>query len=547
MSRRAGVVGGSALSNPWLIVFFLLQAFVWFELGKHFQATQSVGLAPDQDEGPSDRLPSVTRAAVAGVGAAGGQQPVLPSAPLQAATPQVASPPIVARPALTEGGASEETASAGASKASSGQNPSASAKAEYPPGVQSIHWIFTTDCSVYMWNQGNLLLNSALRVGQVGKFTWIMVGCQRKEQQEETKKLVHPRATVFHTPNPDLIHPDTGKPVKQFQASNRPAGIDAWWRAVRDGFEEEAIAILDPDEAFLRPVVLIDNPNVRVARGPWQTYKVKPKMSNSALYGIGCIPRRFSEDKVRVICGKGKRGDKCIQAMKDNQKCFDSYASGPPWVIHRDDCDDVFSVWTDTAVRVNDIWPDLFAEQSAFGISQMQFDVKSRNDAFWFLASPDDPYMQRLWDDVVASGYDPCKEREPPSPDLRLPLLWHSCLSYNIEHLGREYNLHKDHVHKDLLDCSAPLLRHPPKDALGAYNQVKSKGWRMTFAVCIYTNIINQYAGDYKRKFCDEPNLETTYKYPAHSNGFIDQSNRLAKIFRRGGWQDVDYKVGQRR
>ena len=33
----------------------------------------------------------------------------------------------------------------------------------------------------------------------------------------------------------------------------------------------------------------------------------------------------------------------------------------------------------------------------------------------------------------------------------------HGCLSYNIPHFkGVAFGLHKDHVHKDLLDCTVP-------------------------------------------------------------------------------------------
>merc|ERR1712232_1244069 len=188
-------------------------------------------------------------------------------------------------------------------------------------------------------------------------------------------------------------------------------------------------------------------------------------MGNSALYGIGCIPSRFKDSEVRAFCGGGKTGQACVEGKKDRNKCADSYASGPPWVIHRTDAEQVFGVWTNTAILVNELWPDLFAEQASFGISQMQFGVKSRTDAYWFLSSTNDHYQENLWKLVQKSSYNPCAERAPPSPDDDFPILWHYCLSYTIPWFNRtKYNLHKDHIHKDILDCDAPLLLYPPRD-----------------------------------------------------------------------------------
>merc|ERR1712232_402322 len=58
-----------------------------------------------------------------------------------------------------------------------------------PIGVQRVHWIFVTDCSAYMFNQGNMLLASAAAVKQPGAWTWIAYGCGKKDQRKALKKL----------------------------------------------------------------------------------------------------------------------------------------------------------------------------------------------------------------------------------------------------------------------------------------------------------------------------------------------------------------------
>ena len=50
----------------------------------------------------------------------------------------------------------------------------------------------------------------------------------------------------------------------------------------------------------------------------------------------------------------------------------------------------------------------------------------------------------------------------------------------------------------------------------------------------------------YKRRYCAAPNLEPTARYPASAQTFLNASSRIGRIFRKGGWTDIDYKVGRR-
>lgn len=404
---------------------------------------------------------------------------------------------------------------------------------------QSLHWVFVTDCSAYHYNMGAMLLASAKAVNQPGKFTWLTYGCERDDQREAYKKLPHPKANVWHQPKVSLMDPKTGKSSAHFQASNRPVTVLAWLRAVRP--TEEAIGILDPDMFFLRAVHFVPNQAVdtKLQSGPWKLPAAVPGVGIAAMYGIGCTLKRFNDSSVLSICGD-EFNSRCVaQRSKDN--CVDSYSSGPPWIMHKNDAENVIQSWVGTSIRVHNAWPDLLAEQAAYGISQVQYDVENKLDTFWFLSNTDDD--DQPWAFVANTSYDPCQARKPPAKNLALPPVWHACSAYEMP----GFKLHKDHIHKDLLDCSAPLLKHPPEDSLLKFKndpaKGKSKEFRNTWSVCTYTNSVNAYAGAWKKQFCDKPNLNRDFMYPDHAEKFLNQSSWLSKTFRPGGWTDVDYKA----
>lgn len=412
---------------------------------------------------------------------------------------------------------------------------------------QWVHWVFVTDCSAYMFNQGNIMLASAYHVNQPGEFTWIVYGCQRESQRQELLKLRHSRAKVWHAHEQGMVHPVTGKLYKPFQASNRPIAINAWWRAVQP--PEEAIGILDPDEMFMRPVVLLDSalegPVQSEPGGPWITRPAVPKHGSGARYGIGCIPARWTNAKVLEICGQeGEEAARCLKVKKSPETCTEEYSSGPPWILHRDDVNEVFGKWIDTAIMVHDTWSDMLAEQAAYGITQMRFGVTNTLDSFWFLSSVTED--SQPWSQAAKTGWNPCRARAPPPVYLPMPPLWHACSAYQIPHLPQSFNLHKDHIHKDFLDCDAPLLLYAPLKALDRYNgDWRNQDWRRTWSVCTYISMVNFYAASWKRKFCKYPNLNASSRIHDGSSGALNPKSRTLSIFRRGGWSDIDYELGK--
>lgn len=408
---------------------------------------------------------------------------------------------------------------------------------------ESVHWIFVTDCSAYMFTQGQLLLSSAFHVKQPGNFTWIVFGCSRPSQYEAlATKLAHPRAQVFHAADQTLRHPDTGKEYAHFQASNRPVSIALWWKEVRP--KEGSIGILDPDEFFMRRVLLKKNPGKpKETRGAWEAQAAQPGMGAGAMYGIGCVPTRIPDAALKDMCGGGEGTRRCMEGKKSPGTCHEKWSSGPPWLLHRDDAANVFKMWMGTAILVHQAWPDMLAEQGSYGITQMRYGVQNTLTRYWFLSNKGD--QSQPWKEAAEVDWDPCEERTAPPPDLPLPPLWHACSTHEIPHLrNKGFRIHKDHVHKDILDCKQPLLHYPPKDALKRYKP-GTIDWNDAWSVCVHTNLVNFHAAAWKQRFCDAPNLEPIFRYPPHAQGFVDASSWIAETFRKGGWTDVDYKIGR--
>jgi len=418
-----------------------------------------------------------------------------------------------------------------------------------------------------MFNQGNLMLASAAHVEQPGNFTWIVYGCERSDQFAAFKKLAHPTATAWHQSEVNLTDPVTGKAYPAFQASNRPVAVVAWYEAVQP--TEDSIAIIDPDMTWLRPVHLVAEPHPDIedtmaykdslnvttltdlSTAAWETSAAFPKIGSGARYAQGCIPSRFSDDQMTTICGASE-GEKCKAARSDTSSCVESYSSGPPWIVHKSDAQDVLGAWTDVAVKTHEVYPELLAEQVSYGVTQMKFDIRSNLDAFWFLSAPN--ANEQPWASVASLDWDPCKTREVPPSAKGMPPIWHACSTFKLH--GEEnaaFTLHKDHIHKDLLDCEAPLLRYAPEDSLERYRSSSggafenTMAFRETWSLCTYTNTVNEYAGVWKKKFCDAPNLNPDFEYPSHSMGFYQEGTWLENVFRKGGWSDVDYKVGEGR
>merc|ERR1712107_460556 len=182
---------------------------------------------------------------------------------------------------------------------------------------------------------------------------------------------------------------------------------------------------------------------------------------HAAFYDIGSHICAWRQDQLELLCGD--KVDACLQ-QKRMQTCRGAYSSGPPWFLHKDDAEAMFGVWSDSAILVHEIWDNVFAEQAAYSVSQMQSGITSSTNKFWFVSAPQCPHQrQTVWPQIARSSYDPCRERGLPAAEEELPPFFHYCLGYEIPHLkDQSYKISKYKLPKDLLDCESALIRYNP-------------------------------------------------------------------------------------
>ena len=414
-----------------------------------------------------------------------------------------------------------------------------------------IRWVFTTDCTAYQFTQGNMLLASAVTTGTVGAWTWIIYGCaplieNDQNEQQRTKalkqrelftRLAHPNCSVFFMPATALEHPDTGKEMQHFQASNRPLSLLAWWKEHKANFTEKAIILMDPDMFFLRPVVFERRASTvplvtdRMAPGAWKVPMVSRTVGGGGQWRIGC-PIRSYKEHIDQLCGDRK--ERCYKVAKMSiSECEAQYGSGPPWVMATTSLDEVLEDLLPTSMRMHVATSNhMLSEQFSFGIAQMLNGMTNRLDFFWYMS-----YYYEVPYEIT--DWDACAERTilPPSKFPDTPPLLHTCHTYDIAGTTG-FRLHKDFIHKDILDCSAPLRHYPPRDSLEKIHNPEDK--KSAWIVCLYTNTVNHYVTQYKKQFCraDQMNLRPDFAYPPYGKQFLNRSSEIAQAFRPGGWTD---------
>lgn len=119
----------------------------------------------------------------------------------------------------------------------------------------TIHVIFSTDCSFYQDWQTLLIFHSALTVGQKGDITRIASGCVKEKQKKLIKlyKKLYPKYHIHFTPD----FKKDKKTEKEYDFYNKPYGIEHWLdnniQNIPDGV---VVAIIDPDMIFLRPLTV---------------------------------------------------------------------------------------------------------------------------------------------------------------------------------------------------------------------------------------------------------------------------------------------------
>lgn len=210
--------------------------------------------------------------------------------------------------------------------------------------------------------------------------------------------------------------------------------------------------------------------------------------------------------------------------------------TGPPYLATVRDMYGIAKVWTETAPRVLDVYPQLFAEMFGFIYATVMLKlpftlVKSIVVSTTTTSSREGwKFVDDLPNDQVcsvprlATSY---KEERPELPNL--PVGLHYCKRY---YLG-DYFFSKYRVKKNILNCDKPLFGLPPDDIFPKFDYMITppradlsdkltykaekrpvkKEWakREAFMLCGMMSAVNEALRYFKSMACGTANLSETY------------------------------------
>jgi hypothetical protein len=271
-----------------------------------------------------------------------------------------------------------------------------------------IHIVFSTGCNEFQHWQSEVLLSSAIHVGQNTKITQMIVGCDEREDKDmggKERHLTHPAGAADNVVTNDMwsksVHPNVErifvpsiKEAREFPWYNKPWSYKFYvdWLKKHGGAGDEVFAIIDPDEFFLKQLTnegtrrdgLVCNMQQKfidslLDRHPHPAGEaldvVRPGKAVAQTYGLGPgIVSKFDRAK---ICGEG-----ALCTKIDTEEASQYHSTGPPYMMHAQDFMKVMPQWFEFMGPVykqdkGDIQADMYAYGLAAennGLRHMQLD-----------------------------------------------------------------------------------------------------------------------------------------------------------------------------
>jgi hypothetical protein len=396
---------------------------------------------------------------------------------------------------------------------------------ENAPDPADVHIVFSTGCNEFQHWQSELLANTALRVGQQGKMTHIIVGCETREDagmQGKARLLTHVAGEGDNVvsgnvwrqssnPNVKLHFAPAVPEAKEFPWFNKPWSFYHWMKTAQP--KESVIVIIDPDEFFLQPLTQGRRPR-RDILSAWPaemeskvTDVVRPGWAVAQTYGLG-VGWLSKFDRVKM-CGADS-----YCAKLDAKEAGLYYTVGPPYLIHQKDFGRIIDLWwkymkPTYAQDKGDILADMFAYNMAAAKLDVRHVVLDH-----FMVSAPLVNSGEGWKFVDAlqslSCHNPAFPEGAPVPNfIHAAQHYHACskgdtpAGPNFRCPGGDselFDFHKGHVPSRVLECDQPLLALPPDDLFNV--QTKASDRRNAFMVCFLHRMVNDAVMDYKRRWC---------------------------------------------
>ena len=428
---------------------------------------------------------------------------------------------------------------------------------------EPLRLIFTTECNFYQFWQAQVLLSSAVDVGQADPFTNIVIGCERTHATHSEAAshsaaggadevvAVHLWATSVH-PNCSVHHAPRSPHSRTFPWFNKAWGVRHWARNAP--LKERIVVLLDPDQVFLAPITQGVRPTsdlLGAERLPstlpdyLRSDQPRPGLAVAQKYGLGGQwVNNFNRSR---ICGAAQP----CTVYPDESVAEGFYSVGPPYLWHSADVALLADAWwagmkpafdedimrrcgerglddpdcftdiqlgtplpapdalapaiADTALRLA---ADMYAYDlaaSSSGVAHVQLEH--------FMVSSVETGGE-AWDYIDALDSMSCRSPSFPDGSLR-PSLIHFCQHYvacadgsspgpdNECGHAEVWNFHKGHVPPKLFgECNESLLVEPPDDLFDV--QTTRSGRQNAFMICQLTTLVNRALRAYKRKNCAE-------------------------------------------
>ena len=411
--------------------------------------------------------------------------------------------------------------------------PATAAAKKCDPADADQHIVVSTGCNAFQHWQAEVLLNSAMHVGQCGSVTRIVVGCDKKVTEVirthaggAADELISADDLAKSTfPGLKLHFAPAIPEAREFPWFNKPWSFHHWLKEKGTSITERAITILDPDEFFLQPFTqrtgdksadgfqMLNNWAPQYKSGV--TDVVQPGMGMCQMYGLG-VGWLHMFDKTKICPG----GASSPCAEMDAETGFRHYPCGPPYTLHNQDFRKVMPTWWELMkpVYAQD-QGDIQADMYAYVYAAIHHRVKHVVLENYMVSNVD------VGEDGGGEGWpliDGLKEMSCHNPGKHLthgvlrPGFLHAAGHYKactkgdpLKYEANEctthegsvlWNLHKGHVPATILNCDEPLIMVPPDDLYNA--QYTARGKRSAFLMCNLIFMINRAATEYKQKFC---------------------------------------------
>eukprot|EP00935_MAST-01C_sp_MAST-1C-sp1_P002169 g2169.t1 len=405
-----------------------------------------------------------------------------------------------------------------------------------------LHILFSTSCNEFQHWQAEVVVSSAMRVGQRGKITQIVVGCDERED-----KGVKLRARVLTHPTGDVENLVSGKDwaksaagsaggvefnrlfapsipqAKAFPWYNKPWSFK-YFLMHGNITKDSIIVIIDPDEFFIEPLTIGHTRKELIVSMEDKYLKPivddingvidvpKPGTAVTQVYGIGgSWINRFDRNS---ICGA-----KSYCATMDYNAARNYYSAGPPYLIHEADFRKMMPTWWDFMAPVykrdkHDIQADMYA----YTMAAAHQDIKHVSLTNYMVSSPGDG-GERAWKYVDDAKSISCHDPKFPAGSPR-PTFLHAAHHFkacsggdwprdapgsstcDMSKGSELWSLHKGHVPAVILRCEEPLMVQPPDDLINV--QRKQEGKRQAFMVCMMTKQLNDMLLDYRTAHCPD-------------------------------------------